>query len=75
MLGISKTKHKSAKVGSVSQGSLFMPKVIVSVIALLSSVNPVYIVFFPWELLQSKKDCSDHLPGAMREGEFFLISL
>ena len=75
MLGISKAKHKSAKVGSVSQGSIFMPKVIVSVIALLSSVNPVYIVFFPWNFRQSKKDCSDHLPGAMREGEFFLISL
>ena len=53
----------------------FMPKVIVSVIALLSSVNPVYIVFFSLEIAAIKKDCSDHLPGAMREGEFFLISL
>ena len=50
------------KKGSVSHGPFLMPKVIVFVIVLLSSVNPVCVcVPFFWQ--SSKRWCSDHQPG------------
>ena len=56
MLGISKTKHKSAKVGSECLTRInFYAESYRFRIALLSSVNPVYIVFFSLEIAAIKK--------------------